>query len=132
MTNSPPLKKMMLAISSRSPKAKTLIDGTAHLAAQLQAEWFVVHVLQPGHKSAPACPAPEADLEYARSLGARVVIESLRTSVASTLVSFARSMNIDYLVTGRTGKPRFRFFFWRQTLTEQIQRKLPNTVVLIV
>lgn len=127
MTNSPPLKKMMLAISSRSPKAKTLIDGTAHLAAQLQAEWFVVHVLQPGHS-----PAPEADLEYARNLGARVVTESLRGSVASTLVSFARSMNIDYLVTGRTGRPRYRLFLWRQTLTEQIQRKLPNTVVLIV
>jgi K+-sensing histidine kinase KdpD len=129
MTKPPPLKKMMLAISSRSPKAKILIDGTAHLAAQLQAEWFVVHVPPPGQKSALV---PEADLEYARSLGARVVIESLRGSVASTLVAFARTMNIDYLVTGRTGRPRFRLFFWRQTLTEQIQRKLPNTVVLIV
>lgn len=136
MTPSSSPIKMMLAISSRSPKAKSLIDAAAHLASQLQAEWFVVHVRQPSvrrfGKPALEFPVPESDLEYARSLGARIVVEPVRGSMAATLVSFARTMNINYLVTGRTVPPCFNFFFWRLPLTEYIQRKLPHTVVLII
>jgi K+-sensing histidine kinase KdpD len=129
MPSAPSAKKMMLAISSRSPKAKSLIEAAAHLADQLQAEWFVVHVQQ---TPATEHPVPESDLEHARSLGARIIIEPMRGSAAGTLVKFARSMGIDYLVTGRSVRPRFTFLFWRLPLAEYIQRKLPQTVVLII
>lgn len=125
----------MLAISSRSPHAKPLIDAAAHLAKQLQAEWFVVHVTPPAArgfwKPKRANPVPASDLDYARTLGARVIIEPGRGSVAGTLVNFARTMEITHLVTGRSVRPRFSFF-WRLPLVEHIQRKLPQTIVLII
>ena len=123
----------MLAISSRSPRARVLIDTASRLAAQLQATWFVVHVRQPPvlhyRMVATQNPVPQADLDYARKLGARVIIES--GDPPKTLVSFARRMSINYFVTGRSFRPRISFT-WRLPLTEAIQRKLPNAIVIIV
>jgi K+-sensing histidine kinase KdpD len=129
----PSTPKLMLAISSRSPRARALIDTASRLAAQLQATWFVVHVRQPPvlHYRMPATenPVPQADLDYARKLGGRVIVES--GDVLKTLVSFASKMNMNYFVTGRSLRPRISFT-WRLPLTEIIQRKLPNAIVIIV
>jgi two-component system sensor histidine kinase KdpD len=126
---------MMVAISSRSPRATALLDGAAHLAQQLQAEWFVVHVTNPPtpqrRSSTIEHPVPVRDLEYARSLGARVIIEGMRGNLAHTLVIFARTMGIEYFVTGRSKRSLFGFK-WSAPLTEQIQRDLPKTTILIV
>jgi len=48
-----------------------------------------------------------------------------------TLVSFASKMSIDYFVTGRSSRPRFSFAL-QLPLTERIQRKLPNVVLIMV
>jgi K+-sensing histidine kinase KdpD len=74
-------------------------------------------------------PVPEEELAYARRLGAQVIIE--RGDVVDALVSFARTMSIDYFVTGRSFRPRFSFT-WRLPLTETLQRRLPNAIVMIV
>lgn len=123
----------MLAISDRSPRARLLLDSAAKLARQLEADWFVVHVRQQPtlHYRMPATPHPvsEEELAYARKLGAQVIIE--RGEVVDALASFARTMSINNFVTGRSFRPRFSFT-WRLPLTEIIQRKLPNTIVMIV
>lgn len=125
--------KLMLAISSGSPRARTLIDKAAELATQIHATWFVVHVRQPMvlHYRMPATenPVPEADLDYARTLGGRVIIES--GDLLKALVSFASKMSIDYFVTGRSLRPRISFAL-QLPLTERIQRKLPNVVLIMV
>ena len=122
----------MLAISSSSPRARALIDAAAKLAAQIHATWFVVHVRQPMvlHYRMPATenPVPEADLDYARQLGGRVIVEN--GYLLKTLVSFARKMSIDYFVTGRSARPRFSLGL-QLPLTERIQRKLPNVVLVM-
>jgi K+-sensing histidine kinase KdpD len=127
------MTRLMLAISDRSPRVKELLDSAARLARVLEADWFVVHVKQPPtlHYRMPATehPVPEQQLAYARSLGARVIIE--RGPVVDTLISFARKMSINYFVTGRSFRPRFTFT-WRLPITETLQRKLPNTIVMIV
>jgi K+-sensing histidine kinase KdpD len=127
------MQRMMLAISDRSPRAKALVDAAAKLAGQLQADWFVVHVRQKPslHYRMPATehPVPEEDLAYAKKLGAGVIIE--RGDVLKALVSFARKMSINYFVTGRSFRPRISFT-WRLPLAEEVQRKLPNTTVIII
>jgi len=123
--------RLMLAIGSRSPRARALIDAAAKLAAQIHATWFVVHVRQPMvlHYRMPATenPVPEADLDYARNLGGRVIVEN--GDLLQTLVSFASKMGIEYLVTGRSLRPLISFV-WQLPLTERIQRKLPNVIVI--
>lgn len=124
---------MMLALSSRSPKAKPLLDETAQLAAQLDSDWFVVHVRQAPtlhyRRSATEHPVPHEDLAYAKKLGAQIIIE--RGDAIKALVSFARKMSIKYFVTGRSFRPRISFA-WQLPLAESIQRKLPNAIVIIV
>ena len=123
----------MLAISSSGPRARQLLDATSLLAAQLQANWFVVHVRQPltFHYRSPATKRqiPDVDLAYARKLGASVILET--GDLEKTLVSFASKMNIDYFVAGRSLRPRITFT-WKLPLAAQIQRKLPNLIVITV
>ena len=123
----------MLAISSRSPRARALIDTASQLAAQLHATWFVVHVRQPPvlhyRMATTKNPVPQADLDYARKLGGRAIIES--GDLSKTLVLFARKMSIDYFVTGRSFRSRFSLA-WELPLTEVIQRKLPTAMVIII
>ena len=130
------MPRIMVAISSRSPQAKTLLDAAAKLAAYLQADWFAVHVRQPPvlHYRAEMTeyPVPKGDLEYARSLGARVLIEQeTEGNVSRTLAVLARKLSINYFVTGRSLRSQISFS-WRLPLTEFIQRQLPNTIVVIV
>lgn len=124
---------MMLALSSRSPNARKLIETTSELARQLNAQWFVVHVRQPPtlHFRAPASeyPVPTDDLAFARKTGATVTIE-IGTTVKA-LVAFARRMSIDYFVTGRSKRSPISLR-WRLPLAEEFQRKLPNTILMIV
>jgi K+-sensing histidine kinase KdpD len=127
------MQRLMLAISNRSPKARVLVDAAAKLARQLQADWFVVHVRQKPslhyRMAATEHPVPEEDLAYAKKLGAGVIIE--HGDVSKALVSFARKMSINYLITGRSFRPRLSFT-WRLPLSESIQRELPETTVIIV
>jgi K+-sensing histidine kinase KdpD len=127
------MTRLMLALSDRSPKARSLVESAARLAGQLQADWFVVHVKQPPslHYRMPATehPVPEEELSYAAELGAQVIIE--QGKVVDTLVSFARTMSINYFVTGRSYRPRFSFT-WQLPLAEIIQRRLPGAIVMIV
>jgi len=124
--------KLMLAISSHSPRPRALIEAAAKLAAQIHATWFVVHVQEPMvlHYRMPATEnrVPEADLDYARKLGARVIVEG--GDVLKTLVSFARKMSIDYFVTGRSERARISFA-WKLPLMERLQRNLPNVVLVM-
>ena len=110
-----------------------LVDAAAKLARQLHADWFVVHVRQrPSlhyRMAATVHPVPEDDLAYAKKLGAGVIIE--HGDVFKALVSFAKKMSINYFITGRSFRPRLSFT-WRLPLTEAIQRKLPDTTVIIV
>jgi len=127
------MTRLMLAISDRSPRARELVGSAATLAGQLGANWFVLHVRQPPtlHYRMPATdhPVPEEELAYARSLGAQVIIE--RGEVVEALISFARTMSINYFVTGRSFRSHFSFT-WHLPLTEILQRRLPNTIVMIV
>jgi K+-sensing histidine kinase KdpD len=127
-------KKIMLAISSRSPQARALLDTAASLAEQLKADWYVVHVLQPAKPrkvGMEQSPLPLETLEYARSLGANVTFSEMRGDVAATLISVAIDLGIDYFITGRSCRSSLSLR-WSLPLTERIQRQLPKTILLIV
>ncbi len=127
------MPKLMLGISSRCPNAKGLLDKTAQLAASFKADWFVVHVRQRPtlhyRMAATEHPVPDADLAYAKKLGARVIVET--GEVLDTLLSFARKMSITHFVTGRSVRSRVSFT-WRLPLAEEVQRNLPEAIVIIV
>jgi K+-sensing histidine kinase KdpD len=129
----PVVNRLMLALSSQSPRSRPLLEEGLRLAKNLGAEWFVVHVREAPELhyrgAATEHPIPHDDLQYARNLGARVLIE--RGEVVETLVSLARKMSINYFVAGRS-IPSWLVFRWKLPLADAIQRELPTARLIIV
>lgn len=124
--------KLMLAISSHNPDTRNLLERTAELTKKLGATWFVVHVKERAtlHYGAAATehPVPEADLDYARKLGAKVVVQ--HGNVVANLTNFARTKSIRYFITSRSRS--VLPFSWRMPITEQLQRRIPGSILVCV
>jgi two-component system sensor histidine kinase KdpD len=106
--------RVMVCLSSLSPRAATLLRRGSRFAGRLATDWFVVYVETPDE--APHRIRPEvqraivANIEKARELGAEVVRLRARDPVAA-LVDFARSHGVATLLAGRTRRP-----WWKRLL----------------
>ena len=106
--------RVMVCLSSLSPRSATLLRRGSRFAGRLATDWFVVYVETPDE--APGRIRPEvqralvANIERARELGAEVVRLRARDPVAA-LVDFARSHGVATLLAGRTRRP-----WWKQLL----------------
>ncbi|MEO7933519.1 MAG: hypothetical protein ABIT76_10210 [Chthoniobacterales bacterium] len=124
---------LMLAISSRSPNSRNLLERSAGLAEHFHCTFVVVHVRQQltlhYRTAATRHPVPEADLAHARKLGATVIVEN--GDVLQALVRISKAMNIRYFVTGRSLRSRLSLT-WKLPLAEQLQRKVADSVVIII
>ncbi len=106
--------RVAVAMSSRPPRATTLLRKGSRLAGRLNTDWYVVYVETPSE--APLRIDSEAqrhllsNVEKARELGAEVVRLHSRDPVKA-LLDFARTHGVGHLVVGRSQKP-----WWRQLL----------------
>jgi two-component system sensor histidine kinase KdpD len=106
--------RVMVCLSSLSPRALTLLRRASRFAGRLATDWFVVYVETPGE--APERIAPEvqktlvANVEKARELGAEVVRLKAKDPVVA-LVDFARSHGVATILAGRSRRP-----WWRRLL----------------
>jgi two-component system, OmpR family, sensor histidine kinase KdpD len=106
--------RVMVCLSSLSPRALTLLRRASRFAGRLATDWFVVYVETP--REAPERIAPEvqktlvANVEKARELGAEVVRLKARDPVAA-LVDFARSHGVATILAGRSHRP-----WWKRLL----------------
>jgi two-component system sensor histidine kinase KdpD len=100
--------RVMVCLSSLSPRALTLLRRGSRFAGRLATDWFVVYVETPGE--APERIRPEvqrvivANVEKARELGAEVVRLKARDAV-SALLDFARSHGVATILAGRSRRP---------------------------
>lgn len=103
--------RVMVCISSLSPRAETLLRRGARLSGRLRTDWYVVYVETPqeapGRIEAAAQRHLHANIEQARELGAAVVRLQGRDPVAE-LLTFARSHAVGEILIGRTRKPWWR------------------------
>ena len=106
--------RVMVCLSSLSPRAGALLRRGSRFAGRLATDWFVVYVETPDE--APHRIRPEIErtlvenVEKARELGAEVVRLKARDPVAA-LVDFARSHGVATILAGRTQRP-----WWRRLL----------------
>jgi two-component system sensor histidine kinase KdpD len=119
---SPSRTRVMVCLSSASPRAAILVRKGSRLAGRLSTDWFVVFVETP--KEAPDQIEAEAqrhlmtNTNLARELGAEVV--RLRaTDPASAILDFARSHSVGHIVVGRSHRPG-----WRQLLGRSVPLRL--------
>ncbi len=114
--------RVMVCLSSGSPRAATLIRKGSRLAGRLSTDWFVVFVETP--RETPEQIESEtqrhlmANTDLAREMGAEVVRLKEKDPVEAIL-DFARSHSVGHVVVGRSQQPR-----WKQALGLSIPLRL--------
>jgi len=97
--------RIMVCLSSSSPRAAALLRRGSRFAGRLATDWFVVYVETPAEAPGRISPHVQASLvrnvERARELGAEVVRLKARDSVRA-LVDFARSHGVATLLVGKS------------------------------
>jgi two-component system sensor histidine kinase KdpD len=103
--------RVMVCMSSFSPRAAALLRRGSRFAGRLNTDWFVVYVETPAESPDRIDSAAQRHLleniEKAREMGAEVVRLKGRDAVES-LLDFARSHNVAYILIGRSHRPRWR------------------------
>jgi len=114
--------RIMVCLSSSSPRGAALVRKGSRLAGRLSTDWFVVFVETP--REAPDQIDAEAQrhllahTELAREMGAEVVRVRARDPVPA-LLDFARSHAVGHIVVGRSNRAS-----WLQWLGASIPLRL--------
>ncbi len=138
--------RLLVALSSLSPRAGILLRQASRFAGRLDTSWFVAYVETP--EEAPERIGGEArarllrNVELARELGAEVVRLQARDPVPA-LVDFGRAHGVAHLLVGRSRPGRWRAL-WRRPpgtsllaalrgpLHERLLRQAPDFDVYVV
>ena len=114
--------RIMVCLSSSSPRGAVLVRKGSRLAGRLNTDWFVVFVETP--REAPDQISSEAqrhlmtNTDLAREMGAEVV--KLRDpDPVDGILAFARSHGVGHIVIGRSHQPS-----WKQLLGRTIPMRL--------
>ncbi len=114
--------RVMVCLSSSSPRATALLRKGSRLAGRLATDWFVVFVETPEERPDKIDSAAQRHLltnsEKARELGAELVRLHHRDPVEAIL-DFAHSHSVGHIVVGRSQQP-----FWRQAFGRSIPLRL--------
>jgi two-component system sensor histidine kinase KdpD len=117
-----PGSRVMVCLSSGSPRGGTLVRKGSRLAGRLSTDWFVVFVETP--QEAPDRIEAEAqrhlmtNTDLARELGAEVVRLRAPDPVVAIL-DFARSHSVGHVVVGRSHQAS-----WKQVLGRSLPLRL--------
>jgi two-component system sensor histidine kinase KdpD len=114
--------RVLVALASNPPRAKTLLSRASRMAGRLNTDWFAVYVETPGE--APHLIDSEAqrhllaNLEKAKELGAEVV-RLKSDDPAQALLDFARSHGVAHIIVGRSLQS-----WWKQVLRGSVVVRL--------
>jgi two-component system sensor histidine kinase KdpD len=108
--------RVMVCLSSGSPRGGALVRKGSRLAGRLSTDWFVVFVETPRESpeqiDAEAQRHLLANTDLARGLGAEVVRLRGRDPV-DAIMEFARSHGVGHIVVGRSHQPAWKQFLGR-------------------
>jgi two-component system sensor histidine kinase KdpD len=114
--------RVMVCLSSLSPRALTLLRRGSRFMGRLATDWFVVYVETPGEAPQRIDESARrrllANVEKARELGAEVIWLHARDPVPA-LIDFARSHGIGTIMMGRSQRP-----WWRRLMRPSIPNRL--------
>jgi two-component system sensor histidine kinase KdpD len=116
--------RVMVCMSSFSPRAATLLRRGSRMAGRLNTDWFVVYVETPEETplriDAEAQRHLHANIEKARELGAEVVRLQARDPVTA-LIDFARSHGVSHIIIGRSFQPWWRRLLGRSFVERMVE-----------
>jgi len=126
--------RMMVCLSSNPDGSEDLLRKAARTAAQMNAEWYAVHIETP-HESVQKISTSNFralldNINLAAALGGEVVWLKA-TDVIKALTEFAREKNITRIVVGRT-HPTFWNRVLRRSLTNRLLAAAPEFNIEVV
>jgi two-component system sensor histidine kinase KdpD len=116
--------RLMVCISSFSPRAATLLRRGSRMAGRLNTDWYVAYVETPAEAphliDAEAQRHLLANIEKARELGA-VVVRLQGADPVTALLSYARTHNVGHIMIGRTHRPWWQQFLGRSFVVRMVR-----------
>lgn len=128
-----PAGDRILVCLSSHPLGERLVRAGRRLADDLNAEWIVAFVETPGHLHMPTENREriQRNLSLSEQMGAR--IENLiGTSVAETVLAYARHNNITKIVAGKPLRPRWHELLRGGSVVDQIIHESGSIDVYVV
>jgi two-component system, OmpR family, sensor histidine kinase KdpD len=126
--------KVMVCVSSYSPRAPVLLRRGSRVAGRLSTDWYVVYVQTPGEAPERIDSAVQRRLHdniaMARELGAEVVKLKGRNP-AQTLLEFARTHEVGQIIIGRSEQPWYRRLIAR-SVVQRIVDEARDLDILVV
>lgn len=130
----PAAERVMVCLSSRSPRPHVLLRKGARLADRLHAPWYAVNVRTPREDPTRIDAATQRQLAdalaLAHQLGA-VPLNYAGRDFPSAVAECVREYSITHVVLGRSRRPWYRQWFGQSPL-DQLVRKVPGVDVLVV
>ncbi|MCL2348092.1 MAG: universal stress protein [Planctomycetaceae bacterium] len=116
----PGVGRVMVCMTSRSPRAKTLLRRGSRLAGRLNTHWYLVYVETQRESShlidSESLRRLTEVMQMADELGAEVVRLKSNDPVVA-IIDFARSHNVRHLIVGSSKMPRWKQWYRRPFLT---------------
>jgi two-component system, OmpR family, sensor histidine kinase KdpD len=127
-------ERVMVCLSSRSPRAAAMLRKASRLADRMGAPWYAVYVQtpreDPEHVDAATQRLVGNSLELARQLGG-TALAFKGTDLISTIAAFVQEYGITHVVLGRTRQPLYRRWLGRSVLDRLVQA-IPGIDVIVV
>jgi two-component system sensor histidine kinase KdpD len=116
--------RVMVCMSSASPKARVLLRRGSRMAGRLNTYWFVVYVETPDETplriDAKIQRILMDNIEKARELGAEVIRLQAKDPVTAIL-DFAKSHGVGHVILGRSRQPWWKMFLGKSILYRIIE-----------
>ena len=116
--------RLMVCISSFSPRAATLLRRGSRMAGRLNTGWYVAYVETPAEAptriDAEAQRHLLANIEQARELGA-VVVRLQGADPVTALLNYARSHGVGHIMIGRSHRPWWQQLFGRSFVGRMVR-----------
>jgi two-component system, OmpR family, sensor histidine kinase KdpD len=127
-------ERIMVCLSSRSPRAAALLRKGARIADRLGAPWYAVYVQTPRESLERIDAATEREiannLELARQLGG-TTWRFKGSDAVSTIASFVTEYGITHIVMGRSLQPWYRRWFSQSVLDKLLQTVSGVDVIVV-
>ncbi len=116
--------RLMVCISSFSPRAATLLRRGSRMAGRLNTGWYVAYVETPAEAphliDAEAQRHLLANIEKARELGA-VVVRLQGADPVPALLNYARTHGVGHIMIGRSHRPWWQQVFGRSFVVRMVR-----------
>jgi two-component system, OmpR family, sensor histidine kinase KdpD len=125
---------VMACLSSRSPRADSLLRKASRIADRMSAPWFAVYIQTPSESPEKIDAATQRivanNLELASQLGG-TSLQFKGTDLVCAIDAFVQEYGVTHIVLGRSQRPWYRRLF-TQSVVDRLLQEVAGVDVIVV